>query len=139
MSIRAERGLNISSAARLISFPQAAGQICVSFWYHIFGNSIGMLFLHLQCCFVNLILILVKYSSCICLQSGSLKFITKYSGEEERTVWIRTGTQGNKWRFTDLTFSSAKPIQVILFIVCLLISPFLAQKVSRLIGYCFFL
>lgn len=43
MIIRAKSDLNVSSAARLISFPQAAGQIiCVSFWYHIFGNSIGM-------------------------------------------------------------------------------------------------
>ncbi|XP_070701014.1 MAM and LDL-receptor class A domain-containing protein 1 [Pempheris klunzingeri] len=78
--------LNISSAARLISFPQPAGQvICVSFWYHIFGNSIG-----------------------------SLKFIAKRSGETETVVWMRSGTQGNKWRFADLTFSSDKPIQFII-------------------------
>lgn len=44
MAITAKLGLNISSTARLISYPQAAGQhICVSFWYYIFGNSIGML------------------------------------------------------------------------------------------------
>lgn len=42
MLITAKRNLDIASAARLISFPQPAGQvICVSFWYHIFGNSIG--------------------------------------------------------------------------------------------------
>ncbi|TNM98369.1 hypothetical protein fugu_014615 [Takifugu bimaculatus] len=86
MVITAKYGLNISSAARLISYPQTAGQnICVSFWYHIFGNSIG-----------------------------SLKFIAKYSGEEEMITWIRSGTQGSKWRFADLTFKSSKPIQFII-------------------------
>ncbi|XP_053293903.1 apical endosomal glycoprotein [Pleuronectes platessa] len=41
MLIKAKYNLNISSAARLVSLPQPAGQICVSFWYHIFGNSIA--------------------------------------------------------------------------------------------------
>lgn len=42
MLIAGKRNLNISSAARLISFARPAGQvICVSFRYHIFGNSIG--------------------------------------------------------------------------------------------------
>ncbi|CAJ1072730.1 MAM and LDL-receptor class A domain-containing protein 2 [Xyrichtys novacula] len=76
----------ISSKARLVSFPQPADRaICVSFWYHIFGNSIG-----------------------------SLKFIAKYSDEAETVVWMRSGTQGNKWRFADLTFNSDKPIQFII-------------------------
>uniref|UniRef100_A0A3Q2DQA7 MAM domain-containing protein n=1 Tax=Cyprinodon variegatus TaxID=28743 RepID=A0A3Q2DQA7_CYPVA len=75
--------LNMSSSARLISFPQTAVQtICVSFHYYIFGNSIG-----------------------------SLKFITKHSGEPETVIWMRSGTQGNKWRFADLTFNSDRPIQ----------------------------
>lgn len=43
---------------------------------------------------------------------GSLKFIAKHSGEAETVVWMRSGTQGNKWRFADLTFTSEKPIQV---------------------------
>ncbi|XP_044077011.1 MAM and LDL-receptor class A domain-containing protein 1 isoform X2 [Siniperca chuatsi] len=86
MLITTKPNLNISSAARLISFPRPAGQvICVSFLYHIFGNSIG-----------------------------SLKFIAKRSGEAETVVWIRSGTQGNKWRFADLTFTSDKPIQFII-------------------------
>ncbi|XP_069366962.1 MAM and LDL-receptor class A domain-containing protein 2 [Paralichthys olivaceus] len=86
MLIEATYKLNISSAARLVSFPQPAGQvICVSFWYHIFGNSIG-----------------------------SLKFIAKHPGEPETVVWMRSGTQGNKWRFADLTFDSDKPIQFII-------------------------
>ncbi|KAM7379552.1 hypothetical protein PAMP_005098 [Pampus punctatissimus] len=86
MSIMAKNNLNISSAARLISYPQPAGQvICVSFWYHIFGNSIG-----------------------------SLRFVVKHSGEPETIVWMRSGTQGNKWRFADLTFTSDKPIQFII-------------------------
>ncbi|KAL6103987.1 uncharacterized protein ACO6RY_13812 [Pungitius sinensis] len=80
------RSNHISSRARLISFPQPAGQVlCVSFWYHIFGNSIG-----------------------------SLKFKAKHSGETETVVWMRSGTQGNKWRFADLTFKSDKPIQFII-------------------------
>ncbi|XP_061588557.1 MAM and LDL-receptor class A domain-containing protein 2 [Cololabis saira] len=83
MLIKAASNLNTSSAARLASFPQPAGQvICVSFFYYIFGNSIG-----------------------------SLKFITKRSGEPETVVWMRSGTQGHKWRFADLTFNSDKPIQ----------------------------
>ncbi|KAK5889270.1 hypothetical protein CesoFtcFv8_015287 [Champsocephalus esox] len=86
MLISAKNNLNISSAARLISFPRPEGHVtCVSFLYHIFGNSIG-----------------------------SLKFITKLSGEEETVVWMRSGTQGNKWRFADLTFDSGKPIQFII-------------------------
>nr|XP_020447005.1 MAM and LDL-receptor class A domain-containing protein 1-like isoform X2 [Monopterus albus] len=86
MIITPSYNLDISSAARLISFPRPAGQvICVSFWYHIFGNSIG-----------------------------SLKFIAKHSGEPETVMWMRSGTQGNKWRFADLTFNSDKPIQFII-------------------------
>ncbi|XP_071348966.1 MAM and LDL-receptor class A domain-containing protein 2 isoform X2 [Trachinotus anak] len=86
MLIKAAHNLNISSAARLISYPQPTGQVtCVSFWYHIFGNSIG-----------------------------SLKFIAKHPGEAETVVWMRSGTQGNKWRFADLTFNSDKPIQFII-------------------------
>ncbi|XP_055359914.1 MAM and LDL-receptor class A domain-containing protein 2 isoform X2 [Betta splendens] len=86
MIIEASSNLNISSTARLLSFPQPADQVmCVSFRYHIFGNSIG-----------------------------SLKFIAKRSGEPETLVWMRSGTQGNKWRFADLTFHSDKPIQFIL-------------------------
>ncbi|KAK2822608.1 hypothetical protein Q5P01_022673 [Channa striata] len=86
MIIQAKYNLDISSSARLISFPRPAGQvICVSFWYHIFGNSIG-----------------------------SLRFIAKRSGEPETVVWMRSGTQGNKWRFADLSFNSDKPIQFII-------------------------
>ncbi|XP_068593728.1 MAM and LDL-receptor class A domain-containing protein 1 isoform X2 [Cebidichthys violaceus] len=86
MTITSKSNLNISAAARLISFPQPAGQvICVSFLYHIFGTSIG-----------------------------SLRFIAKRSGEAETVVWMRSGTQGNKWRFADLTFKSEKPIQFII-------------------------
>lgn len=86
MLIKAASNLNISSTARLISLPQPAGQvICVSFLYHIFGSSIG-----------------------------SLKFISKHPGEDEVVIWMRSGTQGNKWRFVDLTFNSDKPIQFII-------------------------
>ncbi|XP_046883115.1 MAM and LDL-receptor class A domain-containing protein 1-like [Hypomesus transpacificus] len=86
MFIAAKSGLNVSSTARLISYPQQArGTLCVSFWYHIYGTSIG-----------------------------SLKFITKQAGEPESVVWMRSGTQGHKWRFADLTFSSDTPIQFIL-------------------------
>ncbi|MED6241113.1 hypothetical protein ATANTOWER_028659 [Ataeniobius toweri] len=86
MLIKAANNLNISSSARLISLPQPAGQtICVSFHYYIFGNSIG-----------------------------SLKFITKRSGEPDTVIWMRSGTQGNKWRFADLTFNSDRPIQFII-------------------------
>lgn len=48
-----------------------------------------------------------------CIYIGSLKFIAKRSGEPETVVWMRSGTQGNKWRFADLTFNSDKPIQVL--------------------------
>ncbi|XP_028283475.1 MAM and LDL-receptor class A domain-containing protein 2 [Parambassis ranga] len=86
MIISASPYINISSTARLISYPQPADKdICVSFFYHIFGSSIG-----------------------------SLKFIAKRSGQPETVVWMRSGTQGNKWRFADLTFSSGKPIQFII-------------------------
>ncbi|XP_077378927.1 MAM and LDL-receptor class A domain-containing protein 1 isoform X1 [Festucalex cinctus] len=84
MLISSKSGLNVSSAARLVGF--AVGRvICVSFRYHIFGNSIG-----------------------------SLMFIVRRPGHAEDIVWIRSGTQGNKWRFADLTFSSDEPIQFII-------------------------
>lgn len=86
MFITAKYNIDITSTARLISYPQPADRvICVSFQYHIFGNSIG-----------------------------SLKFIVKHAGEPETVVWMRSGTQGNKWRFADLTFTSNKPIQFII-------------------------
>lgn len=86
MFITAKYNIDITSTARLISYPQPADRvICVSFQYHIFGNSIG-----------------------------SLKFIVKHAGEPETVVWMRSGTQGNKWRFADLTFTSDKPIQFII-------------------------
>ncbi|XP_034411292.1 MAM and LDL-receptor class A domain-containing protein 2 [Cyclopterus lumpus] len=86
MLVTANYNLDISSTARLISSPRPADQvICVSFLYHIFGTSIG-----------------------------SLKFIAKRSGEAETVVWMRSGTQGYKWRFADLTFTSDKPIQFII-------------------------
>ncbi|XP_050961124.1 MAM and LDL-receptor class A domain-containing protein 2 isoform X2 [Labeo rohita] len=69
--------------ARLISFPQQAK--CVSFWYMIFGGSIG-----------------------------SLRFITKHANGTQTLIWLRTGNQGNKWRFVDLSFAdSEEPIQFI--------------------------
>lgn len=43
MYIEASEYSDVSSTARLMSFPRPVGQIiCVSFWYRIFGNSIGM-------------------------------------------------------------------------------------------------
>lgn len=45
MIITADRSVNINSTARLVSIVQPAHSVmCVSFWYHIFGNSIGILF-----------------------------------------------------------------------------------------------
>ncbi|XP_041658947.1 MAM and LDL-receptor class A domain-containing protein 1 [Cheilinus undulatus] len=85
-SIYIHKSMNSPPAARLISFPLPADRVtCVSFWYHMFGNSVG-----------------------------SLKFISKRSDEAETVVWMRSGTQGNKWRFADLTFNSEKPIQFII-------------------------
>ncbi|XP_041944947.1 MAM and LDL-receptor class A domain-containing protein 2 isoform X2 [Alosa sapidissima] len=83
MYIGTNRTTNPSMTARLISYPQRTQ--CVSFWYHMYGPSIG-----------------------------SLKFITKRPGEEEIVVWMRSGTQGNKWRFADLSFpASDLPLQFI--------------------------
>lgn len=43
MLVASEWSQSISSAARLISYPQPADQvICVSFLYHMFGSDIGM-------------------------------------------------------------------------------------------------
>ncbi|XP_077580663.1 MAM and LDL-receptor class A domain-containing protein 2 [Stigmatopora nigra] len=82
MVVSSKPGLDVSSSARLIGF--AVGKvICVTFRYHIFGNSIGL-----------------------------LKFIVKRPGQAEDAVWIRSGTQGDKWRYADLTFSSEEPIQI---------------------------
>uniref|UniRef100_A0A672HCF2 MAM domain-containing protein n=1 Tax=Salarias fasciatus TaxID=181472 RepID=A0A672HCF2_SALFA len=84
MYIKADKNINKTSSARLKSIPQSANEVlCVSFWYHMFGNSIG-----------------------------SLKFVSKHSGEPETVVWMRSGTQGNKWRYADLTIKSDRPVQV---------------------------
>ncbi|XP_028974987.2 MAM and LDL-receptor class A domain-containing protein 1 isoform X2 [Esox lucius] len=84
MSNNPTRNPDPSSTARLISYPQPAGTMCVSFWYRIYGSNIG-----------------------------SLRFLTKSSGEPETVVWMRHGTQGNEWRFADLTFTTDAPLQVI--------------------------
>lgn len=45
---------------------------------------------------------------------GSLRFITKHADGNMTLMWMRTGTQGNKWRFVDLSFAdSEEPIQVL--------------------------
>lgn len=44
--------------------------------------------------------------------AGSLKFLTKSAGGGETLVWLRSGTQGNKWRYADLSFHTEQPIQV---------------------------
>ncbi|XP_031666604.1 MAM and LDL-receptor class A domain-containing protein 2 [Oncorhynchus kisutch] len=86
MSINPGSKLDPSSTARLISYPQPAGTvICVSFWYRMYGSDIG-----------------------------SVRFLTKSTREPETVVWMRHGTQGNKWRFTDLTFTTDTPLQFIL-------------------------
>lgn len=44
---------------------------------------------------------------------GSLRFVTKNADGKQTLIWMRTGTQGNKWHFVDLSFSdSEEPIQV---------------------------
>lgn len=48
------------------------------------------------------------------LFAGSLKFLTKSSDGGETLVWLRNGTQGNKWRFADLSFNNEQPIQVMI-------------------------
>ncbi|KAL2097653.1 hypothetical protein ACEWY4_006860 [Coilia grayii] len=74
-----------SMTARMIAYNDAQKTLCLSFWYHIYGGSIG-----------------------------SLKFITKQQGEKETVIWMRSGTQGNKWRFVDLTLPpSDLPLQLI--------------------------
>ncbi|XP_056333186.1 MAM and LDL-receptor class A domain-containing protein 1 isoform X2 [Danio aesculapii] len=56
---------------------------CVSFWYLMYGGRIG-----------------------------SLRFIIKHANGEQTLMWMRTGNQGNKWRFVDLSFAdSEEPIQ----------------------------
>lgn len=45
---------------------------------------------------------------------GSLRFITKYANGNQTLIWMRTGTQGNKWHFVDLSFADIEePIQVL--------------------------
>ena len=42
MNFDTRNNLDTSSTARLISYPQPVTKaICVSFWYHMFGNSVG--------------------------------------------------------------------------------------------------
>ncbi|KAL0966606.1 hypothetical protein UPYG_G00297350 [Umbra pygmaea] len=85
ISNNATRNPDQSSTTRLISYPQPAGTMCVSFWYRIYGSNIG-----------------------------SLHFLTKPAGEPETVVWMRHGTQGNRWHFADLTFTNVVPLQFIL-------------------------
>ncbi|KAI4891478.1 hypothetical protein NFI96_023830, partial [Prochilodus magdalenae] len=80
--IATKRNSNPAHTARLVSYPQQGK--CVSFWYHIYGPSIG-----------------------------SLKFISKNTDGAETVVWMRTGSQGNKWRFVNLSFGTTDPVQFI--------------------------
>lgn len=83
MFVATKRDSKPSQTARLISYPQRSK--CVSFWYHIYGASIG-----------------------------SLRFISKNTNGTETVVWTRAGTQGNKWRFADLSFATNdSPVQFI--------------------------
>ncbi|TRY97688.1 hypothetical protein DNTS_035488 [Danionella cerebrum] len=83
MYIAAQHSSKPKDSARLLSFPQQAR--CVSFWYMMYGGSIG-----------------------------SLRFITKNPNGVQTLVWMRTGTQGNKWRFVDLSFGDIEePVQFI--------------------------
>ncbi|XP_053484115.1 MAM and LDL-receptor class A domain-containing protein 2 isoform X3 [Ictalurus furcatus] len=83
MFVATKRDSKLSQTARLISYPQRSK--CVSFWYHIYGASIG-----------------------------SLRFISKNTNGTETVVWTRAGTQGNKWRFADLSFATNdSPVQFI--------------------------
>ncbi|XP_058250824.1 MAM and LDL-receptor class A domain-containing protein 1 [Hemibagrus wyckioides] len=83
MFIGTKKNSSPSQTARLISYPQQVK--CVSFWYHIYGPSIG-----------------------------SLRFISKNTNGTETVMWTRTGTQGNKWRFADLSFATNdSPVQFI--------------------------
>ncbi|KAJ8011341.1 hypothetical protein DPEC_G00057130 [Dallia pectoralis] len=85
MSNNSTRNQDQSSATRLVSYPQPAGTMCVSFWYRVYGSNVG-----------------------------SLMLLTKSPGKPETVVWMRHGTQGNKWRFADLTFTTDDPLQFIL-------------------------
>ncbi|XP_037401783.1 MAM and LDL-receptor class A domain-containing protein 1 isoform X2 [Pygocentrus nattereri] len=81
--IAPKRSSNPSQTARLVSYPQQGK--CISFWYHIYGGSIG-----------------------------SLRFISKNTEGSETVVWMRTGTQGNKWHFVQLSFDTTdNPVQFI--------------------------
>ncbi|KAG9273992.1 MAM and LDL-receptor class A domain-containing protein 2-like [Astyanax mexicanus] len=84
MYIAPTRSSNPSQTARMVSYPQQGK--CISFWYHIYGGSIG-----------------------------SLRFISKNSDGAETVMWMRTGNQGNKWRFAELSFAhNDSPVQFIL-------------------------
>lgn len=130
MQISTSSSTNSSSTARLMSFPRPVGRvICVSFWYRIFGNSIGMFFIvsYLEITLVQFGTFLESWGAtianvhpsrkCVVLFAGSLKFLTKPSGGEETLVWLRSGTQGNRWRFADLSFKNDQPIQVMIVAV----------------------
>ncbi|XP_028831425.1 MAM and LDL-receptor class A domain-containing protein 1-like [Denticeps clupeoides] len=76
--IGTDRTTDPSMTARMMSYPQQAK--CISFWYHIYGSSIG-----------------------------TLKFKAKEAEGDETDIWMRTGTHGNKWRFVDLTLPAGGP------------------------------
>lgn len=52
--------------------------------------------------------------------TGSLRFISKNTNGTETVMWTRTGTQGNKWCFADLSFATNdSPVQVLYLIFCI--------------------
>ncbi|MBN3307353.1 MLRP2 protein, partial [Amia calva] len=86
MFIAANDKRDPSSKTRLVTYPQPPGATrCISFWYHIYGSSIG-----------------------------TLNFIMKLEGGSETVQWTRSATQGNKWNFADFRIlENDKPVQFI--------------------------
>ena len=65
-----------------IMSPTSQGPACFSFYYHMFGPSIG-----------------------------NLSVLTSIAGHTS-TRWMRSGTQGNKWQQVHLTISSSTDYRV---------------------------
>lgn len=83
--LESSRPRKIGDKADLISPvlpPTSAAGSCFSFWYHMYGPSIGTLYV----------------------------YATVYGKESLR--WTRSGTQGNEWKQVQLTIISADDYQV---------------------------
>ena len=71
------------TSSKLLSKTILVSTVCLSFFYHMYGE-----------------------------QMGSLKLLKKMKGKELDTLWLKEGQQGNEWFGEEITVESEDEYQV---------------------------